>query len=520
MKVKRRQVVPPGTPGFLLLLFFVPLLLMSGCSGTKSDDTKKPGTASPAMTEHEIGLDIHGRRFVIKAPVQMTAKSVLTAAGPQGFYWALPQTYGKNVPGQVDESAVIHYTPYDRQGVIDPETEPVIYHLPADDPSRMGDGSGVLHLQKIELRGKWLFYQYNSEIKDAARLSYTALGVLDTSAEYPENTARFLYRGYDSGGGQVEWAASENYVVWQQGRSGDASVHVTTNLYDLKTGEQQAILPSADQMTPITLKGDTLQYKDATGVHALKLPPPGSGRLLAGARRLPSVAFGDLLLPDGCFSGGNFRGTVYLPAVVDPAPFYHVEAAVDATHYRVSFNASEYPVPMKATGKGPAAPGPAPSMAQTLGSIEGYTGTPAAVEKLLRETLPTGELFTLHVGKRMLTGHFLSSSASEVSVWWKDGPWRYRLQNLSVLWANPSDANLQKALKEVINELPPDGALVKGAEQGEVIITLAPDHRETNVWFRRGEEWVHLDGYGFDALHGAQTLVAVKITQKGTVPSR
>lgn len=81
-----------------------------------------------------------------------------------------------------------------------------------------------------------------------------------------------------------------------------------------------------------------------------------------------------------------------------------------------------------------------------------------------------------------------------------------------MIWQCPTDPDLQRELAEVIDELPPDGNLVPGSEQGVVSIGPAPDHRSTSVWFCKDREWINLEGYNFDAIQGAQKLVELANT--------
>jgi hypothetical protein len=392
-------------------------------------------TAAP---EHVTNLTVHGQVFRIKTPGRVTARDILVADGPEGFYWSLPQNPGETNLGYITEPAVIHYTSYNQQGSIDPKTARIIYSIPLRDIYKTGTSTGSLRLDKLVLRGKWLFYlyysqikNYDSEMKDAAQPRYVALGTLDTSSPYlgdTEDNVRFLYRGTDCGGGHLEWAASSDFVVWQQGWSKSyGGLNVTTSLYDLDTGLQRALPLPSGEMDELTFAGNSLQYRDGNsqGPYAtLPLPPPGSGGLVPGAYWLPAVALGDAHQ-----SLNQFQGTVYLPAAVNPAPFYQVEAAADASHYEVDFDAQEHPVPLNATDQERLELGGGPPCAGLLGLIAVYLGShPQAVKELLAETLPQGQLFEIHMGKRSLTGHFLApSSSSQVGVWWQDGSWRYRM---------------------------------------------------------------------------------------------
>ncbi len=64
------------------------------------------------MPEHESSLIVHGQVFQIKTPDQLTARDILVADGPKGFYWSLPQNPGETGMPYITEPAVIHYTPY------------------------------------------------------------------------------------------------------------------------------------------------------------------------------------------------------------------------------------------------------------------------------------------------------------------------------------------------------------------------------------------------------------------------
>ena len=496
---------------FIISLLFIAMVCYSVIRGGAISVDKSGEGALTGIPDHESSLVIRGHVFKIKTPVQVTAKDILVTDGPEGFYWSLPQDPGDERMGYITGPAIIRYTPYDRQGTIDPAAERVIYQLPLPDICNTGAWTGSLRLVKLVLHGKRLFYFYDSEMKDAAQSSYVALGALDASASHPETTARFLYIGENEGGGQLEWAVSSDFVVWQQGYpdiTGGYGLSVTTSLYDLATGMQQALPLPVGEMTQLSFAGNKLQYRDWNSqgpYQVLPLPPPGSARLVSGARRLPAVAFGE-----AAQFLNKFRGTVYLPAVVDPAPYYQVKTESDATHYRVTFDASDHPVPLNATDQERLELGVGPSLAQTLGSIVGYGGSPPpAVKKLTEEVLSQGKLFSIHVGRYTVAGHFLSPSPNQVSVWWQDGSWRYRLLNLDRMWQSPVDSDLQRVIAEITSELPPDGKLVPSSDQGEVSITLAPDHRATGVWFRHGAEWLDLEGYGYDAVRGAQGLVDI-----------
>jgi hypothetical protein len=409
--------------------------------------------------------------------------------------------------------------------VIDPAAARIIYSLPLQDIWETGAATGSLHLDQLVLRGKWLFYFYDSEMRDATQPSYVALGVLDTSSPYLDlaNTIRFLYRGADCGGGQLAWAASSDFVVWQQGWSNiHGGVDVTTSLYDLDIGLQQALPLPAGEMDQFAFAGNKLLYRagNSQGPYTtLPLPPPGSSRLAPGGRRLPAAAFG-ASGPEGAQLPGtvylpaldspglsSFPGPVYLPAVVNPAPFYQMTVESDAVHYEVDFNANAHPVPFNATDQEGRELGGGPPCAGLLGSIAGYRGSPPqAVKELLAEDLPPGQLFEIQAGKRILTGHFLNSASGQ-AVWWQDGSWRYRMLDESAMWPDPADPGLQQELAYVTRELPPDGDLVPGSAQGVVTISPAPDHRSTSVWFYKDQQWFDVEGYNFDAIKGAQRLV-------------
>ncbi len=383
----------------------VSVLLILGVALAIWTEHPSPLSKSQAATpEHESSLTVQGQVFRIKTPDQVTAKEILVAAGPQGFYWSLPQNPGSTRMGYLDEPAVIHYTPYTQREVIDPATARLIYSLPLQDICNTGAWTGSLHLDKIVLQGKWLFYFYGSEMRDAAQTSYVALGAVDTSSPYPEDTLRFLYRGADEGGGFLEWAVSSDFVVWQQGWTNPyGGIDVTTSLYDLDTGLQQALPLPAGEMAQFIFTGNNLEYRDEDSqgpCTTLPLPPPGSARLVPGARWLPAVVFGEAA--PVC---RQFPGTVYLPAVVNPAPFYQVTVDADTTHYEVDFNANEHPVPLNATDQEGRELGGGPVCADLLGSIAGYGGSPPqAAKELLAEDLPRGQLFKIQVGKRTLTG--------------------------------------------------------------------------------------------------------------------
>lgn len=483
------------------LALFLVLLLLAGCHDVpNSASTKEDAINGPQKTasENNIKISVQGEEYVFQTKGNISPGRILTAPGQEGFYWALPQDIDGSEPGEITEPAVIHYTPYKSNKTIDPQQAKVIYRLPLQDISKTGADPGALRLTGLKLRGKWLFYSFSSVIKGTPQPAYTALGAVDITLAYPN--ARLIFRGHDTGGGQMAWTADENYVVWQQADPrGDGIYDATTVLYDLKTGRQQELPLAKDQfVTTLQLAGNTLVYGSATDVSNLKLPAPGADKLVNGARWLPATAF-DQALP---VIQQKFNGKIYLPAVIDQAPFYQVQVTADQDSYSVTFDASSHPVPLNATEDERRQLGVDPSLAQTLGTIKVSKKFPQGPGPF-----PAGETFTLNFGLRQLEAHFIASSKDvPATVWWrdgKDGSWLYSISNFDRIWEGPDDPGLIKAVHA---ELPPDGKLVSGAG-GRVNVSLVPDHRGTDVSILKDGQWIKLGGYKFDAIKGARVLV-------------
>jgi len=499
--------------------FLVPAILMAlsflvGCStvsntaptnGAAAEYTnqeKIPPTNETNTGENTIVISVRGQNYAVKTESNVSPEAILIASGEEGFYWALPQDATGPEPGKLTEAAVIHYTPYSDEKVIEQQKSKVVYRLPIKDISQSGTKPGVLRLTDIQLRGKWLFYFFQSEIGGTSRPVYVALGVMDISANYPQNTARFLYRGHNTGGRQVNWTANDNFVVWQQSYpDNNGGYQVTPRLYDLKTGKQQALpLPQDKLMRKLILDGQNLVYGDASATRTLGLPAPGSDKLVREAQWLPSVAFEEAVK----YISDRFDGTIYLPAAVNPAPFYRVTVEADTGRYQVRFDASDHPVPLNATETERRQLGVDPSLAQTLGTITVSRDENPPWKKQGDGALPQGQSFPIKLGKRTLAAHFVADS---FMVWWQDGSWRFRLNDYARLWESPDDPLLQQAIRDVLDELPPNGQLVPDGREGEVHVNFAPDHRGTEVYFRQHGEWIQITGYNYDAIRGAQQLV-------------